>query len=100
MGGVKKNPLSIFDRSQPVPELTAFDAARPSQEACRCAEARFETQVTEMKKTIVLSGLTALVVVAAYLGAARIPTQHIAANECTAPRYACFPPAVGFASLR
>lgn len=52
-----------------------------------------------MKTTIVLSAVASLVVIATFLGAAWIPPQHIAANECQANRYACYPPSVGFASL-
>ena len=58
-----------------------------------------EQQVKKMKTTIVLSAVASLVVIATFLGAARIPPRYIAANECQANRYACYSPAVSFASL-
>ncbi|MDT4819466.1 hypothetical protein FQZ97_525830 [compost metagenome] len=53
-----------------------------------------------MRRTMVLSAVASLAMIATLLIAARIPSQHIAATEYQANRYACCQPSVGFAPLR
>lgn len=56
-------------------------------------------QVDQMKTIIMLSLAVSMIAAVTVLNEARLESRRLAANECQVNHYACFRPAVGFASL-
>ena len=81
------------DTDSPSPETGKRSAKVCADDNC--------SKVGSQMKTIIMLSLAVLMITAVkLLNDARVESQRLAANECQANHYACFRPAVGFASLR